>query len=90
MKDHMISVTKCYIILHRFLRSNGHYENTSSTEIACEQLNNCKLDPFIQEKGTFIYTGLLNGYLDYITNFAQYNKKVAFINLKLSDAFNSV
>ena len=80
MKDHMISVTKCYIILHRFLRSNRTYENNSSTEIACEQLNNCKLDPYIAEKGTFIYTGLLNGYLDYLSNFAHKNKKVAFIN----------
>jgi hypothetical protein len=33
--DTMISVVKCYIILHRYLRYNKQYETTNSTEIAC-------------------------------------------------------
>ena len=90
MKDHMISVTKSYIILHRFLRSKLQVEDKNSTEIACEQINSCKLDPYISEKGTFLYTGLLNGYLDYISSFAQFNKQINFINLKISDAFEAV
>jgi hypothetical protein len=37
-----------------------------------------------------LYTGLLNGYLDYINKFAEVNKQIEFINLQPAQSFEKV
>ena len=90
VKNEKISVAKCYIILHRYLRYNKQYETTSSTEIACYQIASSKLEPYIQQGGSFLFTGLLSAYLDYINKFVETNKQIEFINRKAADAFEKV